>query len=109
MGYSIYLVDKNKSITDDTLKDVIENLPKRLHGVFPSQQNWGWSLITDITSSEKNKIKYVCVSGSYGTSGKWALDMALNLQQKLQEKGFYIEIYSEDFGFTNPNVSDWLD
>lgn len=111
MGYSIYLIDRNKPITEELVDDIIANeLPKRLMGYFPNyKQSWGWSMKTDLKIKEKSGgHKYLSVSGSFGGSGEWALDMVVVFQQLLQRKGYLIEIFSNDFGFCNKDLYDWL-
>ena len=113
MGYSIYLIDKNKSITEELVNELIPLLPKRLAHVYNGavhKQSWGWSLVTDLSINKNNtkNISYLVISGSFGISGKWALDMVVSFQQLLQRKGFIIEIYSSDFGFCNKKLYKWL-
>ena len=111
MGFRLHLVDRNKSITKEIVKHIIENeMPKRLKGVFPSEQDWGWSLVNDLTveHNKENNISYLDVSGSFSVSGQWALDMVLFFQQALQKRGFHIEVESEDFGFRNLEIYEWL-
>lgn len=110
MGYSIDLIDREKSIDEKTVDKIIKKLPKRLLGHFGgSKEQWGWSLRTDLKLDEnKNGIKYLSVSGSFGGSGEWALDMVVALQQLLQREGHKIEIFSTDFGFCNKKLYTWL-
>jgi hypothetical protein len=113
MGYSISIIDRSKSITEKVLDITIKQLPKRLSSkgeTMPSsKQSWGWSLRTDVSlRKNQNGIEYVNVSGSFGGSGEWALDMVVALQQLLQRQGYQIEIFSTDFGFCNKVLYAWM-
>lgn len=112
MGYSIYLVDKEKPITEDILDEIVmsDSFPDRLKGPIFSKQGWGWLTRCDLTIREKDNISFLNVSGSFGISGKWATDMVVVLQQMLQKRGHKIEIYSSgyDFAFENKEIEEWL-
>ena len=110
MGYSIYLIDREKSITTEVVDEIIKQLPNRLLGFGSgSKQSGGWKLVTDLSIREKTKQNYLIVSGSFSVSGKWALDMVVAFQQLLQRKGYKIEIFSTDFGFCNKELYEWME
>lgn len=114
MGYSINLIDRTKSITEEIFNNTVKQLPKRLLFKFDdsklegSKQDWGWSVRTDLSLIDNKGINYISVSGSFGISGKWALDMVISLQQLLQRQGYKIEIFSTDFGFSNKELYEWM-
>lgn len=109
MGYTIHLIDRRRSITREVILEAFKLLPERLLGEWPTEQDWGWSYVTDIAVYENpDGYKYVTVFGSFSISGKRALDMVVSLQQILQHMGFQIEIFSIDFGFVNRRLYQWL-
>lgn len=110
MGYCIYLIDRENSITEKMLDKVVEKLPARLMGVIGSKQETFWSLATDVSLRKNSRgVQYVKVSGSFSASGKWALDMTLYLQQLLQKEGLEIEVCSDDFGYENKELEAWME
>jgi hypothetical protein len=105
MGYSIDLIDRNKSITQEVLDDCVKQLPTRLF-VDGKDRKHLW---TDIRICENpKKISFLCISGSFSISGEWALDMTVSFQQILRRKGYDIEIFSHDFGYVNIELYKWM-
>lgn len=101
MGYTIYLVDKNKSVDESDIDAIIEKLPERLQGISKiGKQGWGWSLATDLSIVEGD-VNHLKVSGSFSMSGEYAEDMTKTLQRLGKELGYNFDIITSDFNINN--------
>lgn len=110
MGYTIDLISTDKKITKEGLREVISEIPKPYRGEN-SEQEWGWSLICDLSLSKKMKENgnetYITLGGAFGSQRSGILT-ALLLQQMLQSRGHRILINSAELGYYNREALEWL-
>lgn len=89
MGYSIYVFDKDKRITEADFYKAFEGMNH-----FNREGYIGIPPV-DFRIEEK----YVKLSGSHGVSGNLAMPFTLDLVINLVQLGYKPLIYSDDFGF----------
>ena len=85
----------NKEITVEIIEDVLKDLPKQFWSnpigfINPLHDNgWGWTTCVDIHKPNGEKFY---ISGSASMSGHIAKPMANYLKEKLEERGYDIEL-----------------
>jgi hypothetical protein len=99
MGYSIYLISKEKGISQkdfDTAMSNLSNFNQKGYAGFPP---------CDITF----KKQYITVSGSFGLSGKYAEGFVLNLLMCLLDLDYKPKVISRDWEYGTQEDFDWLE
>lgn len=109
MGYAIYILDRNKPITEDVMDELVPNSPDKLRGYFGGgRQPWGWSLACDISIRRPGGHPLLIIGGAFGLSGKYAIPMARWWRNQLKKKGFSPEVISDDFNLGTPRAAQIL-
>ncbi|HEY6143711.1 MAG TPA: hypothetical protein VIV55_09905 [Flavobacterium sp.] len=98
MGYSFYLISKDKEITQEDFDKAFSKM-----SVFNQRGRQG-NPPCDV-SFKKN---YINVSGAYGISGKDSEGFVLNLWICLQDLGYGIRILCGDWDYGSAEDWDWL-
>jgi hypothetical protein len=106
MGYSIYLIDRNKSIEMEDFCKACCVLPDRLKDPVLGCYVTDLSLVDYI----KKEHFYVSVSGSYSISGNMADEMSLTMKENLDKLGYKIDRYSDpyEFDMNENNIKEWI-
>ena len=101
MGYSFYLISKEKRITNEDYAIALQNLSpfnsKGMAGMMPCD-----------VSHDKTK-HYIRVSGSFGVSGKYAEGFVLNLLMNLLDLGYKPKVISRDWEYGSDEDWAWLE
>lgn len=99
MGYSFYLISKDKDFTKDDLVKSISMLSEFNREGFIGRPPCDLSFY-------KN---YIRVSGSFSMSGKYVEGFILNLMMVLLELNYKPKVISEDWKYGTDEDWDWLD
>lgn len=98
MGYSFYLVGKDRKITEDDFNTAFSCMSKfnktGLNGTPPC----------DIDFANN----FVRISGSFSISGHFAEGFVLNMLICLQNLGYSIKVLSRDFEYGTEEDFTWL-
>jgi hypothetical protein len=99
MGYSIYILSKDKEITKDDYQTALSNLSKfnkiGLAGRMPC----------DI----ELKGKYIFLGGSFSISGSYAEGFVLNLVMCLLDLNYRPTVISRDWDYGTEDDWQWLE
>lgn len=89
MGWSVTLCS-SKIIAEDEIQDIVDCLPENLSSpIGNGKQRWGWHTGVDISLPKGKTIR---ISGSYGISGKIAVEFENYLRHKLVENNHVIRL-----------------
>ncbi len=99
MGYSFYIISKEKEISQVDFDKAMASLSEF------NQKGLGGRPPCDI-DLRKN---YIYISGSFTISGQYAENFVLNLSQRLTELGYKAKTISSDWKLGNREDWDWLD
>ena len=99
MGYSFYLISKEKEISQDDFNTAIGNLSK-----FNGRGD-----VSSAPCDVDFKKHYIRVSGSFGVSGKYAEGFVLNLLICLLELNYKPKVISNDWEYGTKEDWEWLD
>lgn len=98
MGYSFYLISKEKEITATDFNTAVKRLSE-----FNRTGLMG-GLVCDLDHSPN----HIRVSGSFGMSGTHCEGFVLNLLINLTAMGFNIGVVSDDFGYGSKEDKKWI-
>ncbi len=98
MGYSFYLISKDKEITQEDYDTAISNLSK-----FNQFGEMGRPPC-DIRLDKR----YIHISGSYGMSGKFVEGFVLNLLMCLLDLDYKPKVLARDWEYGSKEDWDWL-
>ena len=99
MGYSFYLISKEKEISQNDFDTAMVNLSK-----FNRQGHAGMPPC-DIDF----KKHYIRVSGSFGVSGQYAEGFVLNLLMCLLDFNYKQKVISHDWEYGTKKDWEWLE
>lgn len=99
MGYTVFLLSKQKPLREQTVRDILKNVPEQ-HRFEPGQP------VSDISFTSD----YIRLSGSYGISGDRVEGFAFWIICQFSRKGFTLTPYSLDIDYSAGSLSDgtWL-
>jgi hypothetical protein len=100
MGYSIYLISKEKEISQKDFDTAMVNLSK-------FNQQGGLAGMTPCDIDFKNN--YIRVSGSFGISGQYAEGFVLNLLMCLLDLDYKPKVISRDLEYGTEEDWQWLE
>jgi len=99
MGYSFYLISKEKEIRQNDFIKAMNSLSefnqKGFDGMPPCDIDY--------------KKNYIRVSGSYSVSGKYAEGFVLNLLMCLLDLGYNPKVISRDWNYGTKKDWEWLE
>ena len=99
MGYSFYLISKEKEISQNDFDTAMVNLSK-----FNQQGHAGMP-----PCNIDFKKHYVRVSGSFGVSGQYAEGFVLNLLMCLLDLDYNPKVISQDWEYGTKEDWKWLE
>lgn len=101
MGYSFYLISKEKQITYEDYETAIQKLSSfNLTGFLGRP-------VCDIAIDNDNY--YIRISGSFTISGKYVEGFVLNLLMNLLDLGYKPKVLSRDWNYGSDDDWEWLD
>jgi hypothetical protein len=98
MGYSFYLISKEKEISQNDFDTAMGNLSK-----FNQQGDIG-----NPPCDVYFKKHYIRISGSYSISGKYAEGFVLNLLMCLLDLNYKPKVISHDWEYGTKEDWEWL-
>jgi hypothetical protein len=101
MGYSFYLISRNKDIKKEDYKKALDNLSEF------NKQGLAGRMPCDVFLQDDGK--YIRVSGSFGVSGKYAEGFVLNLLMILLDLGYKPRVLSRDWKYGTDEDFQWLE
>lgn len=98
MGYSFYLISKEKEITQEDFDKAFSNM-----SLFNKKGHFGVPLC-DVDFEPD----FIRVSGAYGISGQYAEGFVLNLLMCLLDLNYKIKVLSKDCNYGSEEDWRWL-
>jgi len=99
MGYSFYLISKEKDISQQDFDTAMSNLSEfnreGLDSVPPCEVDF--------------KGKYIHIGGAFGISATYAEGFVLNLLMCLLDLGYKPKVLSSDWGYGTKEDWEWLE
>lgn len=99
MGYSFYIISKEKEISPEDFASVINSL---------SDFN-KWGVMGSHPCDIDFKDKYIRISGSFSLSGRYAEGFVLNILMLLLDLGYKPKVISKDWEYGTEEDFEWLE
>lgn len=100
MGYSFYIISREKPIAQNDFFEAFNSLSK-----FNREGHIG-KPVCDVDFDNPN---YIRVSGSYGISGMYAEGFVLNIVMCLLDLGYKPKVISRDWDYGTKEDFEWLE
>jgi hypothetical protein len=103
MGYSFYIISKEKQIKEDDYNKAFEKLSE-----FNKTGGICGRTPCDVMFNN-NKKKSIVISGSYNISGQYVEGFVLNLLMNLLDLGYTPKVLSRDWNYGSEEDWEWLE